>query len=248
MNPFRHTNPLAKGFSLLELAVVLTIIGVLLAGLLPTLSSQVEQQRMTETRKQLNEIRDALIGFAVMYGRLPCPANGALNTGLEATTGVGAALVCTSITAGSNSSRGVVPWATLGVSETDAWGRRLSYQVTSNYADGTDGTGAGTCNVSAGISFQMCSQGNLNVLTSVGGTNLATSLPVVVLSHGVNGTGAFNTQGIQLAGAAGDELENANTTNSLVSHDPVQNGYDDLVIWVPPSILFNRMVAAGKLP
>lgn len=242
------TPPGQTGFSLVEMAVVLTIVGVLLAGLLPSISSQVEQRRTNETRKQLNEIKDALLGFAVINGRLPCPANGALNTGVEATTGAGSALVCSSITAGSNSSRGVVPWATLGVSETDAWGRRFSYQVTSAFADSTDGTGIVTCTTAQGVSFQMCSQANLNVLSMAGGTNVAANAPAVVVSHGVNGKGAYTPQGVVIPGAADDELENANTTNSLVSHDPVQNGYDDLVVWLSPNILLNRMITTGKLP
>jgi type II secretory pathway pseudopilin PulG len=243
------------GFSLLEMAIVLMIVSLLLAGLLPKITSQVEQQRTNETRKQLNEIKDALTGFAVINGRLPCPANGALNTGVEATTAVAlngtipAHLDCSLNSNVSHSSRGVVPWTTLGVSETDAWGRRFSYQVTSEFADSLDGT-AGACTTSSGVSFQMCSQANLNVLSASGvaATNVAANVPAVVVSHGVNGRGAFTQQGVVIPGAAGDELENANTTNSLLSHDPVQNGYDDLVVWLSPNILLNRMIAAGKLP
>jgi hypothetical protein len=33
-----------------------------------------EQRRITETRQQLAEIKDALLGFAIIHGRLPCPA------------------------------------------------------------------------------------------------------------------------------------------------------------------------------
>jgi hypothetical protein len=141
-----------------------------------------------------------------------------------------------------------VPWTTLGVSETDAWGRRFSYQVTSAFADGLDGTAVAACTTSLGVSFQICSQANLNVLDTVGGTNVATNLPAIVVSHGANGKGAYTPQATQIAGAAGDELENANATNSLVSHDPVQNGYDDLVVWLSPNVLLNRMITAGKLP
>ena len=51
------------GFTLIEMAMVLMIVGLLLGGLLPTISSQVEQRNVTETRKQLDEIQQALIGF-----------------------------------------------------------------------------------------------------------------------------------------------------------------------------------------
>ncbi|MFY9260421.1 MAG: prepilin-type cleavage/methylation domain-containing protein [Gallionella sp.] len=231
------------GFSLLEMAVVMLILGLLLTGLLPTLSAQVEQQRIVETRKQLNEIRDALLGFAVSQGRLPCPAESGLaienNAGLEAVSGVGANLVCAS-------NRGVLPWATLGVPETDAWGRRYSYRVTATFADGEDGTAA-SCAMPSSVSFQLCSLGNLTVLKTAGGAKVSDNVPVVVVSHGQNGWGAYTPQGKQLAGATGDEAENVDNNNTFVSKE-FGVTYDDLVLWLSPPILMNRMVAAGKLP
>ena len=230
-----------QGFSLLEMAVVMLILGLLLAGLLPTLSAQLEQQRVVETRKQMNEIRDALLGFAVSQGRLPCPADGNLanDAGLEAVSGVGTSLVCTS-------NRGVLPWATLGMNETDAWGRRYSYRVTATFADGEDGTAA-SCAMPSSVSFQLCSLGNLTILKTMGGAKVSDYVPVVVVSHGQNGYGAYTPQGKQLAGATGDEAENVDNNNTFVSKEFGVN-YDDLVLWLSPPILMNRMVAAGKLP
>ncbi|MGB7650451.1 MAG: type II secretion system protein [Gallionella sp.] len=237
------------GFTLIEMAMVLMIIALVLGGLLPTISAQIEQQRNAETRKQLAEIREALLGFAVANNRLPCPADGTLNTGVEATTNAGAALVCSSITA-LTASGGVLPWATLGVSETDAWGRRFTYRVTSAFADGADGTNdaaAAACPTSTGVSFKLCSQANLNILVSAAGANIAANLPVIVVSHGKNGLGAYTQQGVQLTGATGDELENANTTNSFVSHETTPT-FDDLLVWIPPNLLVSRLITAGKLP
>ena len=67
------------GFTLVEMAVVLLIMALLLGGLLPTLSSRVEQQRLGEVRKQLDEIEQAAIGYALINGRLPCPASSSSN-------------------------------------------------------------------------------------------------------------------------------------------------------------------------
>ena len=240
-----------RGFTLVEMAIVLAIVALLLGSLLPTISSQIEQQHRNETRKQMNEIKEALIGFTLINGRLPCPADGTIatgqaNSGLEATTGSGSAMTCTSVT--SSAAWGVLPWAALGVSETDAWGRRFTYRVTATFADGADGTGcAGT--IAAGVSFQLCSIGNLNVLTAAtGGTNIAASIPTVIVSHGTNGLGAYTTTGQQLPGTTEDESENAeNANNNFVSHD-FSPTFDDLVIWISPNILASRMVTAGKLP
>ena len=60
------------GFTLIEMAMVLMIVALLLGGLLPTISSQAEQRHENDTRKQLDEIQQALIGFAIINGRLPC--------------------------------------------------------------------------------------------------------------------------------------------------------------------------------
>ncbi len=236
-------NRFNTGFTLLEMAVVLLIVGLLLSGLLPTLSAQAEQQRIADTRKQMNEIRDALLGFAVSKGRLPCPADGTIASnnlaGAEWVVGSGVAQVC-----GSN--RGVLPWVSLGVPETDAWGRRYSYRITATFADGEDGTG-GSCALSSGVSFQLCSLGNLTVYKASGGAKVSDYLPAVVVSHGANGRGAYSTMGSVIGGASGDESENTDNNNSFVSREFSTN-FDDLVLWISPNILFNRIVSAGKAP
>ena len=230
-----------SGFTFVEMAMVLLIIGLLLGGLIPTISSQIEQQHRNETRQQLDEIKEALTGFAIINGRLPCPSNGTAASGDELITGSGVSATCTL-------TKGVLPWTALGVNETDGWSRRFTYRVTTNYADGADGTGETACAVTAGVSFQLCSSANLNVLSTSGGSNVATNVPAVVVSHGNNGLGAYPANGgAQIGTATGDEGENADDNNTFVSKDPSPS-YDDIVVWLSPNILLNRMVMAGKLP
>ena len=62
-----------RGFTLIELAIVLLILGALFAGILIPFTTQVELRRVGETQKTLLEIREALIGFAAAKGRLPVP-------------------------------------------------------------------------------------------------------------------------------------------------------------------------------
>lgn len=223
--------------------MVLAIVGLLISGLIPALSAQMESQRINETRKQLGEIKDALTGFAVINGRLPCPSGGTTASGEEQVAGSGVSAVCTL-------TQGVLPWATLGVNETDAWGRRLTYRVTANFADGADGTGSTSCTITAGVSFQLCSNANLDVLSASGGggSTVAANVPAVVVSHGKNGLGAYpGGGGVQIGAATGDESENADDNNTFVSKD-FSTSYDDIVIWLSPNVLLNRMVAAGRLP
>jgi prepilin-type N-terminal cleavage/methylation domain-containing protein len=239
---------LQNGFSLIEMAIVLMIVGLLLGGMLVPLSAQMEQRNVSDTQKALSDIKEAIIGYALANGQLPCPADpsiatGSANAGISRTT-------CTS----TANSTGVLPWATLGVNETDAWGNRFTYRVTSDFADAIGSGTYGGCTPSPTptlASFGLCSVGNLNVLSAAtGGTTVAGSVPAVIISHGKNGAGAYTQQGTQIAvGSNPDEQENSDgsTDNNYVSHTPTPT-FDDLVVWVSPNILYNRMVAAGKLP
>lgn len=233
----------AQGFTLVEMAVVLAIIALLLAGLLVPLTSQVEQRQISDTQRSLEEIKEALTGFAVANGYLPCPAISATN-GLEDRT----AGVCT-----AGKREGFIPWATLGVSKLDAWGHVFRYSVTPDYAR-TAPPFAFTTGKDISVQTRDAT-GTLIPLTN------ANSIPAIVLSHGKNGYGSVDDQGIvqQLPPAwqvnQPDEYKNYIDPILFVSRVPQAAGatgpggeFDDIVVWLSPNILFNRMVAAGKLP
>jgi prepilin-type N-terminal cleavage/methylation domain-containing protein len=233
-----------NGFTLIEMAMVLLIVGLLLGGLLPTISSQVEQRRITETNAQLEQIREALIGYAIINGRLPCPASSASTTpGTEDPS-----------TGGSCNhpydNNSYVPAVTLGLSGTDssgliedAWGNPIRYAI--SQAHSQEFTTANGMH-SAGISS--LSNADLKICDSAGCTTTLTSNAIAVIySTGKNGASG---------GTGTDEAENPNVnhtdTNKLyVSHPPSSasgNEFDDIVTWISPNVLANRMVSAGTLP
>lgn len=229
-----------QGFTLVEMAVVLVIVGLVLGGLLLPLSAQLDQRNLSEGRKQIEEIKEALIGYALINGQLPCPADPAKATG---TAGAGV-VDC------AFSPAGVVPWVTLGLKETDPWGRRFAYRVTSLFADNIAANTYGCVPAvpPASSSFALCSVGDMTVLNAAGGVNVALNVSAVVISYGKNGFGGYLPSGAQVAASANaDEQENtlANTTFVDKTIDAV---YDDLTAWVSSPILFNRIIAAGKLP
>lgn len=257
-----------SGFTLAELAIVVVIIGLLLGGLLMPLSMQTELRRITETKRTMDDIREALIGFAIANGRLPCPADPTIADG-TANAGVERASCTTAAT-----QVGALPWVTLNVAETDEWGRRFNYRVTQLFADGI-GVGPWGCTPSitpTQASFALCSVGDMSI-NSRNPTNkgayamTSTNLPAVFYSAGKNGYGAYTTQGTLFAAVPAanvDETTNATTaTTGFISRDKTDYAsscsdtsaspanmceFDDLVAWVPLTTLMNRMVAAGKLP
>ncbi|MBX3665525.1 MAG: prepilin-type N-terminal cleavage/methylation domain-containing protein [Burkholderiales bacterium] len=232
-----------KGFSLIEVAVVLFVLVLLLGSLLVPLTTQVEQRQISETEKTLESIRDALLGFAIANGHLPCPDTD--NNGLEDINTVNdrCSVISTSISAGN------LPWQTLGLGNSDVWGNRFRYVVREEYARrpplSTTFTLSTTANVRV-CTVAACSPAS-NVLTS--------TAVAAVISHGKNGLGAINS----LSGVSNpsptslDELQNTNNDRDIVSRTISAASantieFDDIVVWLPQYILFNRMVTAGRLP
>ena len=257
-----HANGKQCGFTLTEIAIVLVIVGLLLGGLMIPISTQVDIRYRSDTEKSLADAREALIGFAVVNGRLPCPADRAANVGMEAVTAAGGPCACTAAGSGIAASgaiacndtgpsgvSGVLPWATLGLPETDAWGNRFTYRVTARFGRVASGQTVFGCasdptDPPDQAAFALCSTGDITVEATSGGVTVASGIPAIVISHGKSSLGAWNSQGAQIAGAAGDELENADSDTSFVSSTNI----DDQLIWVSPNLLMNRMIAAGKLP
>ena len=142
-----------RGFTLTEIAVAVAVLALLLGGLLIPLSTQIEGGRQREAQRQLENIREALIGYALANGRLPCPAEPNIATGGVGTAAilggtemrVGAAgagtchpvvLSVAAVTAiEPQRASGVLPATTLGVPELDPWGQRFTYIVDHAFAD-----------------------------------------------------------------------------------------------------------------
>ncbi|MFB0936443.1 MAG: type II secretion system protein [Propionivibrio sp.] len=240
-----NTTGAAHGFTLTELAIVLVIVALLIGGMLIPLSAQRDVQAANDTQRQLAEIRDALLGFAAANGRLPCPASPNL-TGVENPAGGGA---CT------NQWNGFLPGITLGIGPTDAqgyvldaWSNRIRYAVTTSNSNaftttnGVKNNWSGTlspdlkaCNTAANITNGGTSSANCPSADRLTDTAVA-----VLISPGRNG-GTTPT--------SADELANWPSSNDPVFVNATQSpAFDDIVLWLSANILYNRLIAAGKLP
>lgn len=226
-----------RGFSLVELAIVLIIVGLLLSSMMPPLTAQIDQRNYNQTEQQFNEIREALIGFAVTNGRLPRPAT-SLADGAENP------VIC----ANNAACTGFIPWVTLGLKKTDAWNKMIRYSVTPAYANAT---------------VNLATNGNRKVQTRdnagatsylIGSAGGCPCTPAVIYSTGKNNWGVTEN-GTALPDSSvtnADEDSNESATTDYFSryqsNVPAGGEFDDIVIWISPSVLMNRMVSAGRLP
>lgn len=240
-----------RGFSLVELAVAMVVVALVLGGLLQLTATYSATQRTRDTERLLEQAREALLGFAAANGRLPCPAQPTLASG-AAGAGVERTATATGCTGGQV---GVLPWATLGLPELDAWGRRFTYRVSALHARTVIarpptqyGCGTPPALPPTQAAFALCSPGDNQVRVSATGASLVNDAPAVIVSHGANGFGAYLPNGALLAASANtDEAENHDNDNILVQRTPTAD-YDDLSLWLPSSLLAQAMLQAGRLP
>jgi prepilin-type N-terminal cleavage/methylation domain-containing protein len=123
-----------SGFTLVEIVVVLVIVAILIAMAAALTRGVTAAQKRSLTATRMAGVDTALMLYVQQQKRLPCPADGTLvssdgNAGIERGGGGGACA--------NNQQDGVVPWRTLGITETDAtdgWDRRITYRVTPSLA------------------------------------------------------------------------------------------------------------------
>ncbi len=247
-----------QGFTLVELAVVLVLIGLVMTMGLKVVMSTLENASYSETKAKQELIKVALISFLRTNGRLPCPD---VADAANLATGVAPASCSDSPAEGY----GVVPWMSLGLprdSVVDGWGNYFTYRV----ANGTGGSKNWTsksANTPFDINELRVSTNALRILeldatgAAFTATPTSTTAVVIILSHGKNGFGAKTTKvGARLptTDAGAGEITNATGTTTDFVLRPVNesaaafNGaYDDLLTFMTPQMLFQPLLNEGTL-
>jgi type II secretory pathway pseudopilin PulG len=251
----------ARGFVLLEVWVMLVVITVLLTGLALPLAAQVQMRRQEALARELEEARDAVMGFAAAQGRLPCPAvdgsrgQEAFAPGADASTG-----------ACADFYGGYLPAATLGLNALDEdgfardpWGspaNRLRYAVFGggsavngvvNPLTRSDGSRAATLAGLGNASHYLfiCSSGREASGSGCGPASrqLTRRAAFVIFSLGPTATAPPAAGSDEARNLDGDAVFVARET-SLSATDP----FDDVLLWVPIHLVTHRLIVAGRLP
>lgn len=140
-----------RGFTLVEMAVVITLVSSFAAFAMSLAQKKIEQNKTEITKKRMEYIQLTLENYVRRYGRLPCPADAtqgftSATFGIEASTGTPPTACSdasnlerrTSTGTASNNSfyeiyAGAVPVYTLQLPlryTMDGWGNRFTYAVT----------------------------------------------------------------------------------------------------------------------
>lgn len=211
------------GFTLIELAIILVIVGLLAGGLLLPLTTQLDMAKFQETHKLLNQARESLVNYALLNGRLPCPA-------IDAVEGIENSTLC--------DEEGYLPWATLVTNSFDAWGQPLRYRVDAKYVTTLPNPPTTTK--------------QLAVRDYDGNDLVTTDIVAVVLSYGKNGHLAGLTadtwENIFIPKAYAEPTTSTAVGKIYYTQGTLaQKNSDDAITWITQDSLVGRLVIAGKL-
>jgi type II secretory pathway pseudopilin PulG len=244
--------PSQAAFSLIELAMIITVFSMLMAGLL---SSQTLRQDAVEVSKQedgLDVVQEAIAVFLKQKSFLPCPASlaAAPDTALYS---VSSADSCVNTTAPAGMRHvgnaadpyqiriGAVPTRTLGIPDRyafDPWGNRISYVVMRNLAVDSATFSAFSPTATSGYFQIVDSAGAVTY-----GTSNTTLVAYILVMHGADGKGATSKQGTSGVACSTTAADKENCDDDKQFMDTLFNQtsgatyFDDIMRWVKKSDL-----------
>ncbi len=229
-----------QGFSLVEMAVVLVILGMVLATLIAPITVQRDIKNIVNTQSSLNVIKEAINGFVILNARLPCPAK-LIADPADPSYGLEDLTIC--------GQEGLVPWKTLGVSENDEWGMHRyliadqwvgywRYKPDVNFTTTTLFASKILADLTLETSSSLVFADKLLVQDSSGNAltpnSLAQEKPIAII---------YSTGKDLVANG-----KNAGAADSTYESDSNSVAFDDILVWITRPLLVNRVVSAGKLP
>ncbi len=212
---FRLLATKSDGFSLVEIAIVLVIVGIMLSAGMGLYRTTMRTSKWSGAKKDLETINNSLKAFALTRGRLPCPDITAPPDGVEDCPSTNCA----------NPPCGL-PFVTLGVDGTDNWRGNYWYDVVGALADLTNQ------NTFCAVLYE---------IANTAGTGASTIIPCVTDFQGDttdDGTIGAAGQGYTVAAITisegdgpGRSRKNSNSTGEyeMASNPYEDNNYDDLV-------------------
>lgn len=192
----------SRGFSLLELGIVLIVLSLLLSGAMSVVNQNLRIQKQTELKNRLDAIESALLAYRKARGYLPCPGDITLaedNADFAFQGGAAGNCLSAGITANWNDAAhgayyavgGSLPANTLGLPEQyayDPWGGRFLYFVDYRATTAAEFTKFASGANTAGI-----------LINDESGNAINSNAILAIISTGPNKNGAYVASGSQRA-------------------------------------------------
>lgn len=261
-----------RGFTLVELAISMVILGLVLTGFALALSQQVQQRQLSDTRTALLQANAAVVAFVVANARLPCPAVAGSN-GQESMVGIGQ---CTA-------AAGFLPAVSLGLPNLDGNGL-----LNDGWADGSTHDNAGVLDYPRAIRYSVALlAGNALTTPSLGGAARATVGATLAANNGLfvcrssagivaagnRCGGNANALGLNVVaviwsqgptgndalGNSADEKQNSGqlgapaVPRTFIMRDPAgaaapAGRFDDVVSWISWGAVSDQLMLAWQVP
>ncbi len=261
------------GYSLIQMAIALLVIGILASAFLQVYSLYSQTQKVITTQDNISAITDKIQSYRQGFGSYPCPApinvqRNNVNYGTATTYAAYLATpagTCTNGICIENNTRtingvpttlrarvGSVPFRDLQLDEKttfDGYGSRIWYAVTED----------------------MCStntfddkKGGINIINDLGESqiNPASSAAFIVVSPGINKVGAYSKSGVQISACAtSGDIQNCRDVSIAAQADATATylamfetnatkatTYDDIVQYFASSFnpLWRRVTATSE--
>lgn len=235
-----------SGFTLLEMAIALVVIGLLVSGGIGLMSGVSDTSRYKSTQNNINEIKDALQSYYLLNYRLPCPDTSTPPDGVaEVTCATGASL------------RGFLPHLTLGIGGAgDAWGEPYKYAVNPLFTATVTASPPAICD---NPNPRSVTSGKITINNLESTQTIADFAAFAVLSTGKNGSqtntgmlSAFSNSGgcLMMSDSERDNCDdNANANTLLRSGTAMTDAntviFDDMLAWIADMQLINALRATG---
>ncbi len=210
-----------KGFSLLELAIVLVILGIIGGLSLPLLTTHLHRTAITKTRFNQDYAFSAIAAYVEKNKRFPCPADPQIT---------GSDYGLAQVQCRGPKAKGILPFKTLGISESfasDGFKHLMTFVIEPELAK-------------KGIVLPHERGGFITVNKEGGGTVLAppqsgeqnpNCVALVLISHGESGVGAFKGKGqaTKILGEGDSSHKRENYDDNFIFIESSQT--DDLLRW-----------------
>jgi prepilin-type N-terminal cleavage/methylation domain-containing protein len=216
MRPSGH-----KGFTLIEIAIVMVIIGLLTGGGISILKVLTERKARNENADYLQQAKEAVLGFANINGRLPRPD----------TNGDGQEDAC------ANPCVGSLPFINLNIAPNDAYQRGVKYEISDNPENLRTDLRT-TCNT---LSAWNPASGNRPLLIESGSPGSFAVAAVLVSGGPMDADGAGGTFDA-VAGAGGGN--NITGTPNYIRSSPADT-FDDVVVYIGGYDLYSKTDCAA---